>query len=250
MEGARKELKLINKLKELFLPQEITITSYGTSLYQLYNKLEEYCEFNFEDLDVLLALKAHETDDEKKAIFDEKYTDVLLIFDFDPQDNGFDIAKISKLMNHFNDSTEHGKLYINYPMVESFYHLSKVKEIQVDENFANNKFTLKELQEHKYKSRAISEGTDLDIGRMSKEMVENIMCQQACKANYILEEKYQVLYDYSQEKMLMILEKQNKLLEQTGEAYVLNTCSFFVLEFYPSNVDFLNNITNNQGDLL
>ena len=250
MEGERKEIRLISRLKELFLPQNISIASYGTSLYQLYDYLEEYCDFNFEDLDVLLALKAHETDENKKAIFDEKYTDVLLIFDFDPQDDKFDITKISKLMSYFNDSTENGKLYINYPMVESFYHLSNIREIQVDEYFIDSKFTVKELKEHKYKSRAVSEGTDLDIGRMSKEMIENIMYQQSCKANYILEENYEILDDYGQEKMIMILDKQNNLLNETGEAYVLNTCSFFVLEFYPSNVDFLNNITNNQGDLL
>lgn len=250
MEGERKEIRLISRLKELFLPQNISIASYGTSLYQLYDYLEEYCDFNFEDLDVLLALKAHETDENKKAIFDEKYTDVLLIFDFDPQDDKFDITKISKLMSYFNDSTENGKLYINYPMVESFYHLSNIREIQVDEYFIDSKFTVKELKEHKYKSRAVSEGTDLDIGRMSKEMIENIMYQQSCKANYILEENYEILDDYGQEKMIMILDKQNNLLNETGEAYVLNTCSFFVLEFYPANVDFLNNITNNQGDLL
>ena len=250
VEGERKEIRIISRLKELFLPQNISIASYGTSLYQLYDYLEEYCDFNFEDLDVLLALKAHETDENKKAIFDEKYTDVLLIFDFDPQDDKFDITKISKLMSYFNDSTENGKLYINYPMVESFYHLSNIREIQVDEYFIDSKFTVKELKEHKYKSRAVSEGTDLDIGRMSKEMIENIMYQQSCKANYILEENYEILDDYGQEKMIMILDKQNNLLNETGEAYVLNTCSFFVLEFYPSNVDFLNNITNNQGDLL
>ena len=113
VEGARKELKLVNKLKELFLPQDISIVSYGTSLYQLYDYLEEYCDFNFEELDVLLALKAHEPVEEKKAVFDEKYTDVLLIFDFAPQDNKFDVAKIRKLMDYFNDSTENGKLYIN-----------------------------------------------------------------------------------------------------------------------------------------
>ena len=250
VEGERKEIRLISRLKELFLPQNISIASYGTSLYQLYDYLEEYCDFNFEDLDVLLALKAHETDENKKAIFDEKYTDVLLIFDFDPQDDKFDITKISKLMSYFNDSTENGKLYINYQMVESFYHLSNIREIQVDEYFIDSKFTVKELKEHKYKSRAVSEGTDLDIGRMSKEMIENIMYQQSCKANYILEENYEILDDYGQEKMIMILDKQNNLLNETGEAYVLNTCSFFVLEFYPANVDFLNNITNNQGDLL
>ena len=245
VEGERKEIRLISRLKELFLPQNISIASYGTSLYQLYDYLEEYCDFNFEDLDVLLALKAHETDENKKAIFDEKYTDVLLIFDFDPQDDKFDITKISKLMSYFNDSTENGKLYINYPMLESFYHLANIREIQFDENFKNSKFTLNELQKHLYKRRAVNEGTDLDIGRMPKEMVENIMHQQSCKANCILEENYEVLGDYSQDKMLIILKKQNEMLEQTGEAYVLNTCTFFVLEFYPSNVEFLNTNINN-----
>lgn len=242
VEGARKELKLVNKLKELFLPQDISIVSYGTSLYQLYDYLEEYCDFNFEELDVLLALKAHEPVEEKKAVFDEKYTDVLLIFDFDPQDNKFDVAKIRKLMDYFNDSTENGKLYINYPMLESFYHLKNIKDGIVDESFKDTKFTLKELQEHQYKKRVVDEGTDLDISRMSKEQVENIMYQQACKANYILDGNYKILEDYSQEKMLMLLDKQNNLLIHEGEAYVLNTCSFFVLEFYPSNVDFMNNL--------
>lgn len=241
VEGARKELKLVNKLKKLFLPQEIAITSYGTSLYQLYDYLEEYCDFNFEELDVLLALKAHEPIEDKKAIFDEKYTDVLLIFDFDPQDDKFDIAKISKLMNYFNDSTENGKLYINYPMLESFYHLKNIKDGIVDESFKDTKFTLKELQEHQYKKRVVDEGTDLDISRMSKEQVENIMYQQVCKSNYILDGNYKVLEDYSQEKLVTLLEKQNILLYQEKEAYILNTCSFFVLEFYPSNVEFMKN---------
>ncbi len=241
VEGARKELKLVNKLKKLFLPQEIAITSYGTSLYQLYDYLEEYCDFNFEELDVLLALKAHEPIEDKKAIFDEKYTDVLLIFDFDPQDDKFDIAKISKLMNYFNDSTENGKLYINYPMLESFYHLKNIKEVSLDDNFKDSKFSLSELCEHKYKRRAVDEGTDLDIGRMSKEQVENIMYQQSCKTNYILDGNYKILEEYSQEKLVTLLEKQNILLDQEKEAYILNTCSFFVLEFYPSNVEFMKN---------
>lgn len=241
VEGARKELKLVNKLKNLFLPQDISIVSYGTSLYQLYDYLEEYCDFNFEELDVLLALKAHETVEEKKAVFDEKYTDVLLIFDFDPQDNKFDVAEIRKLMVYFNDSTENGKLYINYPMLESFYHLKNIKEVSIDESFKDSKFSLKELQEHQYKRRVVNEGTDLDVGRMTKLQIENIMCQQACKANYILEGNYEVLNDYGQDKMVMVLNKQNDMLEQIGDAYVLNTCTFFVLEFYPTSIDFLKN---------
>ncbi len=241
VEGERKELNLVGRLRELFMPQNISIASYGTSLYKLYDNLVDCSDCNFEDLDLLLVLKEHEPVVEKKAVFDEKYTDILLIFDFDPQDEKFDIEKIRKLMSYFNDSTDNGKLYINYPMVESFYHLANVREVMVDENFKDSKFTFQELVEHKYKRRVVIEGTDLDIKRMPKEQVENIMYQQVCKSNYILDGNYKVLEDYSQEKMLMLLDKQNNLLIHEGEAYVLNTCSFFVLEFYPSNVDFMKN---------
>lgn len=249
MEGEGKEVKLLSRLKDLFLSRNVTITPYKNNLYKMYDYLKEYCSDDFDDLDFLLALREHEQDEETKKIFDEDYTDVLLIFDFEPQDNNFNINKIVYLMNYFKESTENGRLYINYPTVESLYHLSDVKEIRIDNDFKNRKFTLTEMKEHLYKSIVNKEGTILDIKRMSKEQVENIMYQQACKANYILEENYEVLDDYGQEKMLMILQKQNELLEKTGEAYVLNTCSFFILEFYPSNVGFLNNIIKEQGEL-
>ena len=241
MEGENRDIKLINRLKNLYLPQDVTIQPYKNNLYNLYDYLSGYGKNGFEDLNFLLALRENETDENIKRIFDEDYTDILLIFDFDPQDRKFDINKVLRMMEYFSESTENGRLYINYPMVESFYHLNNVREVQLDESFRDRKFTLQELRNHQYKNIVNKEGTILDIRRMSKEQVENIMYQQACKANYILEENYEVLDDCSQEKMLMILDKQNRILEQYGEAYVLNTCSFFVLEFYPSNVDFLRN---------
>ena len=239
VEGEGKEVKLFNRLKDLFLSEDIKITPYKNNLYKLYDYLQEYCDDDFDDLDFLLALREHEQDENTKKIFDEDYTDILLIFDFEPQDRDFDIKKIFYLMKYFDESTENGKLYINYPTVESFYHLSSVKEVHIDNDFKDRKFSLDEMKKHLYKRRVNTEGTILDIKKMSKEQVENIIFQQVCKANYIMEGKHKVMEDYSQEKMLVLLDKQNNLLEQDGEAYVLNTCSFFVLEFYPSNIDFM-----------
>ena len=55
-------------------------------------------------------------------MFDVDYSDVVLIFDFDPHDNRFSISRLSELLAYFNESTDEGKLYINYPMVEACKH--------------------------------------------------------------------------------------------------------------------------------
>lgn len=68
------------------------------------------------------------TEDEKSVLMDS-YTDKLLIFDFDPQDSFFrnhrDEAcrRFQKLMEFFSESTDHGKLYLSYPMIEAFLHV-------------------------------------------------------------------------------------------------------------------------------
>ena len=44
------------------------------------------------------------------------------------------------MLEHFSDSTEYGKLYINYPMFEAYRHISKqsVLNNQLDEFFLIN----------------------------------------------------------------------------------------------------------------
>ena len=51
------------------------------------------------------------------------FSDIFLAFDLDPHTADFDPQCVHKLMSHFCDSSDAGKLYINYPMVESFYHV-------------------------------------------------------------------------------------------------------------------------------
>ena len=42
-----------------------------------------------EDMDILQVLKERERDESKKLIFEQDFTDILLIFDFDPRDPQF-----------------------------------------------------------------------------------------------------------------------------------------------------------------
>lgn len=86
------------------------------------------------------------TEDEKSVLMDS-YTDKLLIFDFDPQDSFFrnhrDEAcrRFQKLMEFFSESTDHGKLYLSYPMIEAFYMSVLLKSVMdISTHFLNDSF--------------------------------------------------------------------------------------------------------------
>ena len=64
-----------------------------------------------------------------KKKFNINYSDIILIFDFDPQDDLFTSKKIEEMLEYFKESSDMGKLYINYPMVESFYHMKTIPDL-------------------------------------------------------------------------------------------------------------------------
>ena len=86
VEGEKKEPQLLNRLFDTYMYRKREIVAYGANIYDLYNKLLDFYGEDWEDLDFLLFLREQENDDGKKTIFDEVYTDIFLVFDFDPQD--------------------------------------------------------------------------------------------------------------------------------------------------------------------
>lgn len=86
--------KLIN-LYSLDLDYEIV--SYCTNLYTLYNEL--FLDNDPSSFDLLQLLKERESIQERKKIFDYRYSDILLIFDMDPQANDFDAKKIKRFQS-------------------------------------------------------------------------------------------------------------------------------------------------------
>ena len=98
-------------------------------------------------IDLLQNLKEHEKDDKKKVLFDQYYSDKLLIFDLDPQDPQYSPEKIQEMVSYFAESSDMGKLYINYPMVEAFYHMKSIP----DKDYYSYYVTMDELKNHQYK---------------------------------------------------------------------------------------------------
>lgn len=75
---------------------------------------------DFESLDLVLFLNEHLKLDSEILLHEKDFTDIILIFDFDPQDPSYSPSILEDMLLHFDDSTSSGKLFINYPMVESY----------------------------------------------------------------------------------------------------------------------------------
>ena len=123
VEGEKKEPEILRRVFDISGLKQREIVPYKTNIYDLYDRL--YGEYGnaIDEIDIQEFLREIHPEPEMQSILDEHFTDILLIFDFDPQDNRYSADKLLRLLKIFKESTQMGRLYINYPMVESFYHL-------------------------------------------------------------------------------------------------------------------------------
>lgn len=103
---------------------------YGTNIYILYNDIVKEYGADWantgDDIDLPLVISKKKTPDQLS--YKEDFTDIFLVFDYERHDPGFSEDKIAELQNYFQDSTDMGKLFINYPMVESYQHLQSLPD--------------------------------------------------------------------------------------------------------------------------
>lgn len=231
VEGEKKEPQLLNRLFDTYKERR-QIVSYGANLYDLYERIRSYYGDDLEDWDFLLFLREQEVDEEKKKIFDDRYTDIFLVFDFDPQDNRFSPTAIQTMMTYFNDSTSNGRLYINYPMVESCIHITSFE----DDSYLFSYVRLAELGQ--YKTRANEESCCPDITQYDQKIFSNIIRSNLVKIQRLLKRNERPsgdLYDI----LKTILTLQIDLLQRKAAFYILNTCLFCIYEYNPRMIDWL-----------
>lgn len=231
VEGAKTDLRLMRKLLRLYgIEKNHEIISYNTNIYTLYNKMFKY--FEPEEVDLLQLLKENEPDQEKRKIFDIRYSDILLVFDLDPQDPQFSAEKIIEMQKYFKESSDMGKLYINYPMVEAFYHMKSIP----DEAFNSYFVSLEELRNKTYKQRVQKESFNHDYTKfaVTKEECSVVIRQNLEKAHKLIAPFQECNFDTLLLKHGEILEKQLELLELEEKVSVICTCGFYIVDYNSS----------------
>lgn len=233
-EGEKTEKQIFDNLRKNFFSDKdfVQVDMVGTAfcgcIYDLYKKLKT---LDF-DADIVQLLKEHLSkkncaflDDYKRDSFSEVY----LFFDFDPQRKTSEIeAAITEMLEVFNDETGAGKLYINYPMVESLKDLKKINQC-CDSCFVS----LSDIKEYKY---VVSQRSDFsDFRKYNKEDWCHFCLHAAKKANCIVNGIYEEpsFSDFiSKLGQADIFEKHKIKFYQNEESIILNSIPLFLLEYF------------------
>jgi hypothetical protein len=234
VEGERRESDLMEQLLDLYgISDTHQIVPYKANIYMLYDDM--FKSADPADFDLLQHLKSREADPNNKWLFDEHYSDIILVFDFEPQDTRYSDDKIRKMASYFTESSDMGKLYINYPMVEAFYHMKSIP----DEGYYSYTFSLSESEGKTYRN-IVSEVNKHHIKQYNRYPTSRgdcdlVISQNICKA-------WRIVGKTAQSKppdLESILEKQVESLNKNGSINVLCTCAFYISDYNSALIDFV-----------
>lgn len=177
---------------------------------------------------------------ERVALLRMRYTDVILVFDYDPQDNRFEPRRLERFTAVFNDSTDPGALYLNYPSVESFCDF----ESPFDLSYLSSDIGVSELRDYK---RRVGTRRLRDIDEITGPLVSVVVALNASKIQHLCEgvlpeETLVGSGDFSLAEITRDLDLaaflglENRHLADEGRVFVCNTCLFFVCQ-WPRAVD-------------
>lgn len=248
-EGKRREPVLFETLQKLFFPKanEQITCSFGNNIYQLYKELQEYGG----DGDLVSILKekySGRTDNPLKNVErSSDFSEIYLFFDYDFHNRNLSLEELNKQVSEmlalFNDETENGKLYINYPMVESIRYTKELPDAKY------YSYTVKREECSRFKSLVsnFSYYGNLDFLQVPShkeaseekraELLQNwkyLKDQNVCKANFICTGQNAYTAEKETISQLRIFEEQkNKyVLQEPCCVAILNSFPLFLYDYF------------------
>lgn len=248
VEGDADEVKFLRSLfKNCYKKTDYKIYPYRTNIHVLAQELfDNYNDFdiNTEDTDIKLVLASLEKDEQKKKLLLDKYSDVFMIFDFEPQHDHPHFDTVKRMLKFYTDSTDQGKLFINYPMMQSYKHFS----VLPSPTFATLEVELNNVKRYKEIVGKESKFTDLD--KYNYVIYFSIAVHQLKKANKIVNNKYEIfnINEYLKFDFSKIYDCEINLLNTRKVISVINTCVFVLIDFAPKK--FFDFVSAKKDDLL
>jgi hypothetical protein len=223
-EGQKSEPIIVNNLKQYFLNEQqntIIYALYGNVIYDIYEKLNED-----DFLDVVPVLKEFAQNRLELAnISRDDVSEIYLFFDHDGHSHLADQEKLEKMLQYFNDETDHGKLYVSYPMVEALKHLGK------DINFKELTSVINDNSKYKQRVDREADNKFKQIRNYTKEIWIEVIQFHAKKLGYIMKYEYEYLNQAIDQ--YEILEKQKEqYIDPDNKVAVLGAFPIFLVDYY------------------
>ena len=250
-EGAKREPDLFRAIETLFFQDKQNIVcSFGNNIYELYNELQ-----SFEgDGDIVSILKERYqgqkdspfTDDAKSSDFSEIY----LIFDYDFQNKNISLdvmnSQLEEMLDMFDDETDNGRLYINYPMVEAIRYTKNLP----DADYWTYVVSRKDCTETSFKNLAdsFSDYKSLDFLTLStrRQATEKetssrlgnwslLIAQNVSKANYICSGENEIPEDKETVSQIAIFDSFFLMMRRPARSTLFRDTTLFLFDYFPKD---------------
>ena len=188
------------------------IVVFCNPIYELY---QDYKNGVYDDLVSYLRYeKGLKIDD--NLLSSEAFSAVYLIFDFDSHYQKYSDMEIRDILNTFADETRLGKIYINYPMMQSYRHLKR---------FPDQDFTTRTASPIGYKELVSNQSELGDLSKYGYDTYIKIAIQHLIKVWYIItgENKIPTKEEYLSINWNTVYDKEMDLYYQYKNFFVLNT---------------------------
>jgi len=228
VEGERTEDRFVRKMMKVFgIADERKTYVYGTNIHVLYESV--FGDSDPEDVDLLLALKSGTEDEDEKKMLSGSYSDILLVFDVEYHDPMFNPEHLRKMLAHFSDSTEYGKLYLNYPMMESFRHMPSLDWREFLD------LTVRRSEIPGYKKLVGQHGCRelLDPNRYDRDIMTIVAAANARKYLHLAGGDPDDTGAYDQCDGRLVFDIQMRTMEERDVMFVLNTSSLIIVDWNP-----------------
>lgn len=239
VEGNHERNKLFWLLFKCFPEINIDIDAvwiYGTNIFMLYEDIvKEYGSKwadEEDDIDLPFVISKKQYPDSLR--YKEDFINIILVFDYERHDTNFSEDKIMKMQKYFADAADMGKLYINYPMIESYQHVRALP----DHEYADRKIPVSLQPGKDWLTKAGYIHFGYTYWTYMRGVFSEIIRLNICKANKIQNNQNQIDENnykgvFEELDFTEILKVQNlaSLNMDTGFIWVLNTCVFFVAEY-------------------
>jgi hypothetical protein len=222
-EGVKPEKIITNIINHNLLPKVDlkNIVVYGNNIYKLYKDIVSDPFSNF--INTFEILEEYSDKSQNGNFFDkyreEDFSYIYLFFDYDPWDSSFDYSKVDEMLTMFDNPTEQGKLYINYPSSESFVHIT--------ENFYIS--TYNKNNDGRYKTLVGKESpNNLNYQKFTKNLTLDVCNKHLSKANNICNGVIEIPQSVCQKDLY---NNQKEMYSDKEDIYILSNFPSFVLDF-------------------
>lgn len=242
-EGERREPQIFKSLENLFFPNkdEHVACSFGNNIYNLYKLLSQD-----DGIDIVASLKEKlQNGTESRLRNFEKtsdFSEIYLFFDYDFHDNqNLSLAELNRrlreMLDFFDDETDSGKLYINYPMVESIRYTKKLPDMNFWEycvsrdECANFKNLVHEFSYYKNLDYICKTSGMFNEAKQNWQLLKE---QNVSKANYICNGKNAIPHSKKDISQQVIFESQvEKFVNQKDCCVaILNAFPIFLFDYF------------------